>query len=131
MVHARPPLPLPPLVLGDVVPEPGEAAEREGVRAEHAAGEVLLDVLAHALDDRHDGDEEHDADHHAEQGEEALELLHADLLEREPDGLVEGHASPEGLRYEAYGREGGSVTRLYDESEYGTAVPTQWSSRMP
>ena len=48
------------------------------------------------VDDRHDGDEEHHADHDAEQGEEALELLHADLLEGEPDGFEEGHGRLDG-----------------------------------
>src|SRR3712207_7975054 len=47
------------------------------------ADEVLLHVAAHALDDRDDGDEEHDADGDAEQGEEALELLRPDLPERD------------------------------------------------
>ena len=108
---ARAPLPLTPLVLGNVVAEPREAAEREGVRAEHAAGEVLLDVLAHPRDDRDDRDEEHHADHHAQQREEALELLHADLLEREPHGLVEGHDPPGRLGYRGLRTGGGGSVR--------------------
>ena len=44
-----------------------------------------------ALDDRDDGDEEHDADRDADEREEALELLHADLGEGEADGFEERH----------------------------------------
>src|SRR5205823_2485292 len=70
------------------------------IGAKHAAGKVLLDVFAHAGHDGHYRDEEHDADHHAEQGEEALELLDADLLERESDGFEEGHGRLYGLSRE-------------------------------
>src|SRR6185369_4229345 len=84
-----PPLPFAPLGLRYVVAEPREATERERVRAEDSAGEIVLHVSRHAGDDRDDGDEEHDADRHAEQREEALELLYANRLERESDRFVE------------------------------------------
>src|SRR5438094_3166524 len=87
LIKARPLLPFTPLVARGVVPEPGEAPERKGVGAENSADEVVLDVSAHPLDDRDDGDEEHDADRHAGEGEEALELLHPDLREGESDGF--------------------------------------------
>ena len=82
-------LPLHPFFARRVVAEPGIAAKRERVRAEQPAGEIVLHVLAHPLDDRHDGDEEHHADHDAEEREEALELLNADLDQRETDGFEE------------------------------------------
>ena len=47
---------------------------------------------AHALDDRDDRDQEHHSDGDAEQREEALELLHADLRQRETNRFDEGHA---------------------------------------
>ena len=87
---ARAPLPLEPLRARDVVAEPRIAPEREGVGAEETAGEVVLHVSAHPLDDRDDGDQEHHADHDAEQREEALELLDADLGEREAHGFEDG-----------------------------------------
>ena len=89
--YARPALPLEPLLARGVVAEPRIPAQRERVRAEQAAREVVLHVLRHAFDDRDDRDQEHDADHDAEQGEEALELLDADLLQREADGFEERH----------------------------------------
>src|SRR5262249_48018630 len=90
-VDARPALPLEPLFARRVVAEPRESSQRERVRAEDPPREVVLHVPAHALDDGHDRDEEHHADHHAEQREEALQLLDADLLERETDRFDNGH----------------------------------------
>jgi hypothetical protein len=84
-------LELPPLGLAHLAVEVRRLAQVERVDAEELAGEVALDVLRHPVDDAHDGDEEHDADGHAEQGEEALELLHADLAEGEADRFEGGH----------------------------------------
>ena len=85
LIEPWPFLPLPPLIARRVVPEPGKASQRERVGAEDAADEVVLDVAAHPLDDRDDGDQEHDADRHAGEREEAFELLHPDLRQREAD----------------------------------------------
>src|SRR5665213_2475404 len=41
--------------------------------------DVVLHVLAHTFYNRDDGYQKHDTDHHAEQSEEALQLLHSDL----------------------------------------------------
>ena len=65
VIEARPTLPLEPLRARRVVAEPRISSKRERVGAEQAAGEIVLHVSAHALDDRHDGDEEHHADHDA------------------------------------------------------------------
>ena len=53
------------------------------------ADEVVLHVAAHAADDGDHGDEKRHADRHADHGEEALELLHADGVPRDEDGLKE------------------------------------------
>ena len=49
-------------------------AHLEGVGPDHRAGQVLLDVGVHPLDDRHDDDQEADRDDDAEQSEEGAEL---------------------------------------------------------
>ena len=67
----------------------GRARRLERVHGDDLADQIVLHVAAHAADDRHDGDEERHADRDAEQGEEALELLHADLSQREADGFEE------------------------------------------
>ena len=79
LIEAGPPNPFAPFRLSGVVAEPRKATQRERVRPEHASDEVVLDVVAHPLNDRDDRDEEHDADRHAEQREEALEFLNANL----------------------------------------------------
>ncbi len=89
LVDPRAPLKLPPLIVRDVVQDGRTAPEGERVHAEQFAGEIVLHVVAHPLHDRKDRDEEHHADHHAEQREEALELLHADGGERKADGFQE------------------------------------------
>ena len=65
-IDARASHPRAPLRFRGVVPEPREATQRERVRAQHAAHEVFLDVLAHPLHDRHHRDEEHHGDRDAE-----------------------------------------------------------------
>ena len=84
------------VVVADV--DVGAIAELERVDRHDLADHLVGHVAAHAADDRHDGDQECDTDHHAEQGEEALELLHPDGLERESDGFEEGHANLTVLR---------------------------------
>src|SRR5262249_31833534 len=93
LIEAGTPLPLEPFRARHVVAEPRIPAEREGVGAEETTGEVVLHVAAHPFPDRHDGDQEHHADHHAQQREKALELLDADLGEREAHCLEDGHYS--------------------------------------
>src|SRR5207302_1198643 len=83
------PLPLSPLRHRRVVPEPRKATKGESVGAEDASGKILLDVFRHSLDDRHDGDEEHHADGHAKESEEALELLDPDRVQSESDSFEE------------------------------------------
>src|SRR5881394_2921833 len=61
------------------------------VHAENGAGEFVGHVAVHAFHHRHHGDEEHHADEDANDGEAALELLRADCLEREPNGVEKGH----------------------------------------
>ena len=56
--------------------------------------EVVLHVPPHPLDDGDDGDEEHHADAHAQQREEALQLLGADLGQRQSDGFKQRHGGP-------------------------------------
>jgi len=98
VVDARAALKLAPLLLGDAAHlHEGTSAEGERVDAEQARREVLLDVPTHPLDDGHDRDEEHHADHHAGEREEALQLLHAQGGKGEPDGFDEGHAAEVGV----------------------------------
>jgi len=61
--------------------------EDERVAGDHLPDQVVLEVVAHPLDDRDDGDEEHDPDGDTDQREEALELLNADLSQGELDGF--------------------------------------------
>jgi hypothetical protein len=92
VIDARPPEPGSPLLFRPgAISEPREAAQGEGVHPEQLRRELVLHVAAHPLHDGDDGDEEHDTDRHAEQCEEALELLHANLREGEPDRFYEGH----------------------------------------
>ena len=67
------------------------APDLEGIGPDHRAGQVLLDVRVHPLDDRDDDDQEADRDDDAEEGEEGPELGAPDGLERETEGLEEGH----------------------------------------
>src|SRR6185295_2896319 len=90
VADSRPPLPLTPLLLGGVA-EIRSPAKLERIDSKKLCSEVVLHVIAHAFDDGDDGNEEHDTDSHAEQREEALQLLHADLREREPDCVQKGH----------------------------------------
>src|SRR5947207_14053158 len=89
----RPSLPCPPLLFADIASEIGLPAKLERIYSEQLSGEVVLHVVAHSFDDRDDGNEEHHTDRHAEKREEALQLLHADLREREPDGVEERHGA--------------------------------------
>src|SRR5205823_2327777 len=91
VVHPRPPLPLEPLRACGVVAEPRVAPQREGIGTEQPPGEIILHVSAHALDDGHHGDQKHHPNHDADEREEALELLHADLREGESNRFVEWH----------------------------------------
>ena len=72
----------------------GATTQLERVHGEQLADEIVLHVLAHPVDDRDDGDEEHHADANAREGEEALELLDPERLEGEPDGFEERHLMP-------------------------------------
>ena len=91
ILDARPALHLPPSCLARRCRRSRRSRRKlEGVDSDELADEIVLHVAAHPLDDRDDGDEEHDADHHAEQREEALQLLHADLREREAHRLENG-----------------------------------------
>jgi hypothetical protein len=83
----RPAPPLPPLLLAGVHLDRRRPGDRQRVQAVDGAGEVLLHVPVHALHDADHRDEEHDADDHAHHAEEALQLLGADLREREADGV--------------------------------------------
>src|SRR5207248_9693552 len=94
LVESRSFLPLPPLLARRVVAEPWKGPERERIGAEHPPDEVILDIPAHPFDDRYVGDEEHHSDRHTGELEAALELLHADLGEGEPNGFEEGHEAP-------------------------------------
>ena len=78
----------------DVRPRP----DLEGILRDQLSDEVVFHVAPNAIDDRDDGDEEHDADGDADEGEEALELLHPDLRQREPDGFEERHGRMLGAR---------------------------------
>src|SRR5213596_3418059 len=92
VAHSRSAAPHPPRRIGDV-PElhVGELPQTERVHAEDRAGELVGHVAVHPLHDRHDGDEKHHADEHADDREGALELLRPDGLQGEADGLEEGH----------------------------------------
>ena len=79
----------------------GKAAELETVHRHELPDQVVFHVLTHALDDRDDGNEEHDADGHAQQREEALELLYSYLLQRQSKGLEPRHGSGDRWRGEA------------------------------
>jgi hypothetical protein len=72
----------------------GEPPYLEGIDADEPVGEPLLHVAVHALDDRNDGDEEGHADQYADQGEEALELLHPDRAERHANRFNQSHRGP-------------------------------------
>ena len=99
LVDARTPRVLAPRLLAHVADvHVGTTPKRERVLADDLGREVFLDVAAHALDDRHDGDQEHHADHDTKQGEEALQLLHPDLRQREPNGLEELHSESHARR---------------------------------
>src|SRR5207237_4206297 len=96
--------PAPPLFLGTgAIAEPREASQRESVDAQHLGREVVLHVAAHALHDGDHRDEKHHADAHAEQCEEAFQLLYADLRQSEPDCLYERHS------YAFFERSGGAI----------------------
>src|SRR5690606_4959957 len=87
--RAAPPLPAAFLRRADL--DRWGAAGREGAEPVEAPGEVLLHVAVPALDHADDRDQEHDADDHADDGEEALELLRTDLRESEADALADLH----------------------------------------
>ena len=69
----------------------GRAPHLERVRADHRAGDVLLHVRVHPLDDRHDGDEERDGDDDAEQREERAQLVGADLAKCDAQQIGQAH----------------------------------------
>src|SRR4029077_20398407 len=86
--------PHPPRRIGDVAElHVGELPQTERVHAQDRAGELVGHIAVHALYDRHDGDEEHHADEHADDREGALELLRPDGLQGESDGLEKWHAT--------------------------------------
>jgi len=72
-----------PFLLRDIVLNVRKTPEVEGVDAKKLAREIVFDVAVHSLHDRHDRDQEHDADRYADECEEALQLLHAQRTERE------------------------------------------------
>ena len=63
----------------------------ERVGPDQGAGDVVLDVGIHALDDRHDSDQEGHGDNNAEQREERPQLVDAELVQRRPDDITEPH----------------------------------------
>jgi len=66
-------------------------AQFECVDADEFTDEVIFHVPAHPLNNRDDGDEEHDTDADAKQGESAFELLRSDCTQREPNSFENGH----------------------------------------
>src|SRR5579862_8528178 len=86
-------IPFHPLGLGDVTcAKIGVVSELERVDRDQLPDEVVLHISVHPLDNGDDRDQEHHADRHAGDGEEALELLHPDLIQRESDRVDESHA---------------------------------------
>src|SRR2546425_13143759 len=69
----------------------GESPQPERVHAEDRPCELFRHVAVHPLHYRDDRDEEHHADEHADDGEDALQLLRPDGLEGEADRFEEGH----------------------------------------
>src|SRR2546426_12490949 len=69
----------------------GESPQPERVHAEDRTRELVRHVAVHPLDHRDDRDEEHHADVHADDGEDALQLLRPDGLEGEAERFEEGH----------------------------------------
>src|SRR5213596_1089628 len=90
--HPGAPAPHPPRRVRDVAElHVGELTQPERVHTEDRAGELVRHVAVHPLHDGDDGDEEHHADEHADDGKGALQLLRPDGLQGEADGLEEGH----------------------------------------
>ncbi len=67
------------------------AAHLEGIGADHRAGQVLLHVRVHALDDGHHHHEERDGHDDPEQREEGAQLGRPDGVEGNAEGFEEGH----------------------------------------
>src|SRR2546425_5130884 len=88
---ARPPGPGAPHRVRDVGREVGALAQVERVHPHQRARELLDHVAVHPVHDRPRADQERDPDEHADEGEPALQLLGADLPEREPDRFEKGH----------------------------------------
>src|ERR1035441_8185981 len=65
---------------------PLELVQHERVGAQ--VGNVLRNVEVHAVDHRHDHDQSGSGNHHAEQREEAAELVAPQCLQRDPEGLA-------------------------------------------
>ena len=70
----------------------GAMAQLERIDPDDLAHQVFFHVAPHAVDDGHDGDEEHHANAHTQEREKALEFLHANRAEGEADGIEKGHA---------------------------------------
>src|ERR1017187_1053248 len=71
---------------------PLELVKHERIGAQ--VGDMLGDIEVHAVDHGHDHDQRGGGNHHAEQGEEGAQLVAAQCLQRNPEGLAGGH--PEG-----------------------------------
>ena len=72
----------------------GAPAQGDRVDAEDLGREVLADVAVHPLYDAHHDQQEHDADDHAQECEEALQLLGLELLHGQDDAFPDVHRAP-------------------------------------
>ena len=82
---------LPSLLSGRIDVHGRRSAERNRVDTKYLGGQVFPHVAVQSLDDRHHDNQEHDAHDHTEEAEERLQLLSANLMERQGDSLPEVH----------------------------------------
>jgi hypothetical protein len=68
-------------------------AQLEGIHGDELADEILLHVAPHPFDDGDHGDEEHHTDAHAQEREDALQLLGADGAQRQTNGIKKRHGA--------------------------------------